>query len=151
MAEAGRPSIHASSVLIGARAVLVRGPAGSGKSQLALALLESGIAIFARLVADDRVYVEAVHGRLLARPAPELAGLIEVRGLGIRRLPYEGVAVVSQVVDLAAADAARLPDKAAETTVISGVRLPRIAVEPDCDPLPLVLASLTTECALREN
>jgi HPr kinase/phosphorylase len=151
MAEARQPSIHASSVLIGARAILVRGPTGSGKSRLALALLQSGPTVFTRLIGDDRVLVEAAHGRLLVRPVPELAGLIEVRGLGIRRLPYEGVAVVSQVIDLAAADAARLPDKAAEATVISGVRLARIAAAADCDPLPMVLASLATECGLREN
>ena len=77
-------------MLVGARAVLIRGPAGSGKSRLALALLHAakqGLMPFARLVADDRAHVEAAHGRLLVRPAPALAGLIEVRGLGIRRLP----------------------------------------------------------------
>src|ERR1700719_3482526 len=106
------PSIHASAVLVGARAVLIRGPSGAGKSRLALALLraaESGRPGFARLVSDDRSHLEAQHGRLLVRPAPELAGLIEVRGLGIRRLPYEPVAVVGLVVDLAASDAERLP------------------------------------------
>ena len=85
------PTIHASAVLVGARAVLIRGPSGSGKSRLALALLHAaaqGLIPFARLVADDRAHVEAAHGRLLVRPAEALAGLIEVRGLGIRRVPY---------------------------------------------------------------
>ena len=70
-------SIHASAVLVGARAVLIRGPSGSGKSRLALALLHAarqGLLPFARLVADDRAHVEAAHGRLLVRPAPALAG-----------------------------------------------------------------------------
>jgi HPr kinase/phosphorylase len=154
MTQVDRPSIHASSVLIGASAVLVRGPAGSGKSQLVLALLEAattGQLLFARLVSDDRTIIEAVHGRVLARPVPELAGLIEVRGLGIRRLPYEPVAVVSRVIDLAASDAARLPDKDAEVTVISGIELPRIAPAPGRDPLPCVLAALTTDNGLEEN
>ena len=106
------PTIHASAVLVGAKAALIRGTAGAGKSQLALLLVEAaraGALPFARLVADDRVHVEARACRLLVRPAPELAGLIEVRGLGIRRLPYEPAAVVGLVVDLGAADADRLP------------------------------------------
>lgn len=141
------PTIHASAVLIGARAVLIRGPAGSGKSRLALALIDaasSGRLTFARLVADDRAQIEARHGRLLVRPAPSLAGLIEVRGLGIRRLPYEALAVVGLVIDLAAADAERLPAAAARRTRIDGIALPRLAVAPGIDPLPLLLACLRT-------
>lgn len=139
------PTIHACAVLVGAHAVLVRGPAGGGKSRLALALLQAadaGLIRFARLVADDRTHVEAAHGRLLARPAPELAGLIEVRGLGIRRVPYEPVAVVSLVVDLAADDSPRLPDE--DMVTIEGVMLPRLAVPVGEDPLPLVAAALAT-------
>src|SRR5262249_47477724 len=100
------PTIHASAVLVGVRAVLIRGPAGSGKSRLALALVQAGghTLPFTRLVGDDRVRVGATHGRLLVRPAEALAGLIEVRGLGIRRVPHEPLAVAGLVVDLAAAD-----------------------------------------------
>ena len=83
---------------------------------------------FARLVADDRAHVEAHAGRLLVRPAPALAGLIEIRGLGIRRLAFEPVAAVGLVVDLAAEDAARHPGPEAGKTVIAGVSLPRLAV-----------------------
>jgi len=141
------PSVHASAVLVGARAALIRGPSGAGKSQLALALLhaaERGLLPFAMLVADDRSHLEPRHGRLLVRPAGELAGLIEVHGLGIRRVPYEPVAVVGLVVDLAAADAARLPTSAAEQVTIEGVALARLAVAAGADPLPLVRAALTT-------
>ena len=67
------------------------------------------------------------HGRLLVRPAPKLAGLIEVRGLGIRQLPYEPVAVVGLVIDLNAAGT-RLPDKAELQTAISGITLPRLSI-----------------------
>ncbi|HYW60410.1 MAG TPA: serine kinase [Xanthobacteraceae bacterium] len=143
------PTVHASAVLAGARAVLIRGPSGAGKSRLALALLmaaQDGQLAFARLVADDRCHLEAHHGRLLVRPAAELAGLIEVHGLGIRRLPHEPVAVVGLVVDLAAADAERLPD-AGQRASIAGIEVSRLAVAPDADPLPLVLAALTTERA----
>jgi HPr kinase/phosphorylase len=139
------PSVHASAVLVGARAVLIRGPSGAGKSRLARALVDAvktGELAFAMLVADDRSHLEPQHGRLLVRPAPELAGLIEVHGLGIRRLPYEPVAVVGLVVDLAAADAERLPAPAAGRVTIDGIALTRLAVAPGADPLPLVLAAL---------
>jgi HPr kinase/phosphorylase len=140
------PSIHASAVLIGARAVLIRGPAGSGKSRLALALLNAarqGLLPFARLVADDRAHVEAGHhGRLLVRPAPTLAGLIEVRGLGIRRLPHEPLAVAGLVVDLGQPDVERLPEPAQREAEIEGITLPRLAVAVGSDPLPVVLAYL---------
>ena len=139
------PSIHASAVLAGPKAVLIRGASGCGKSRLAWKLIEAaaqGTLPFARLVADDRAYIEARHGRLLVRPAPVLAGLLEIRGLGIRRLPYEPAAVVGLVVDLAAADAARLPDPAALTATLAGVRLPRLPVPPGEAALPAVLAFL---------
>ena len=131
------PSIHASAVLIGARAVLIRGPAGSGKSRLALALLSAarqGLLPFARLVADDRAHVEAAHGRLLVRPAPALAGLIEVRGLGIRRVPHEPLAVVGLVVELGQPDAERLPEPAQRQAEIEGITLPRLAVAAGAGP-----------------
>ena len=142
------PSVHASAVLASARAVLIRGPAGSGKSRLALAIIEAaqtGLLPFARLVGDDRVHLEPCHGRLLARPAPALAGMIEVRGLGIRRMPNEPRAVVGLVVDLAAEDAERMP--ACGDAIIAGIALPRLAVAPGVEPLPAVLATLTTAAA----
>jgi HPr kinase/phosphorylase len=135
-------SVHASAVLVGARAVLIRGPAGAGKSRLALTLLDAaatGLLLFARLIGDDRVHLEACHGRLLVRPAAALAGLIEVRGVGIRRVPHEPVAVVGWVVDLAAA-AERLPGAGDRETLIGEIRLPRLAVAAGSDPLPAVLA-----------
>jgi hypothetical protein len=142
------PSVHASAVLVGARAVLIRGPSGAGKSRLALALLgaaKSGQLPFAMLVADDRSHLDPRHGRLLVRPAPELRGLIEVHGLGIRRLPWEPVAAVGLVVDLAAPDGGRLPAPASQTATIDGIELARLAVAPGADPLPLVIAALSTE------
>jgi len=139
------PTIHASAVLVGARAVLVRGPSGAGKSRLVLDLIEAsarGRLAFARLVADDRVHVEAVHDRVIVRPPLALAGLLEVRGLGILQLPFEPVAAVGLVVDLGAA-APRLPEAAHRRAEIAGVTVRRVAVAPGCDPLPLVLAAAT--------
>jgi HPr kinase/phosphorylase len=135
------PTIHASAVLVGARAVLIRGASGAGKSRLALALLRGHPSpSFARLVGDDRVHLQPSHGRLLVRPAPALAGLIEIRGVGIRRLPFEPVAVVGLVVDLASPEAERLPDDLEAT--IAGLRLPRLAVAAGTEPLWLVLERL---------
>ena len=139
--------MHASAVLVGHRAILIRGPSGAGKSRLALALIQAadgGQLNFARLVADDRVELEACHGRLLARPPATLAGLIEVRGLGIRRLEHEPVAVIGLVVDLAATAAQRLPEAPERETLISGIKLPSLPIAPGFDPLPAVLAILLT-------
>lgn len=135
-------SIHASAVLVGHRGVLIRGPSGAGKSRLVLALLRE--APFARLIGDDRLRLEAVHGRLLMRPVPALQGLIEVRGLGIRELPFEPVAVAHLVVDLAAPDADRLPQPEALAARIEGIALLRLPVAPGDDALTPLLACLRT-------
>jgi HPr kinase/phosphorylase len=140
-------TIHASAVLVGARAVLIRGPSAAGKSRLALELIEAaraGALLFARLVGDDRVHLETAGGRLLARPAAALAGLIEVRGVGLLRVAHEPSAIVGLVVDLAAADAARLPERGKRKTDIDGIGLPRLAVAPGEAALPLVLAYINS-------
>jgi serine kinase of HPr protein (carbohydrate metabolism regulator) len=133
--------------MVGNRAVLIRGPSGSGKSRLAFDLIlagRTGQISPAILVGDDRVHLAVHDGRLVVRPAPSLAGLIEIRGLGIRRCAFAGEAVVGLVVDLAAGDAERLPSRAALQTFIHGVEIPRIPVEAGFQPLPLVVAALTT-------
>jgi HPr kinase/phosphorylase len=148
--DPGNSTIHATAVLTGAKATLIRGPTGSGKSQLAWSLIkagENGFLTFARLIADDRTLLENRSGRLLVRPARELAGMIEIRGLGIQRVEFEPVAVVGIIVDLDAGDAARLPEQEASNAVISGVKLPRLAVAAGTAPLPLVLAALRTRPA----
>ena len=146
MPEPAGETVHASCVLVGARALLIRGPAGSGKSRLALALIDAaraGVAPFARLVADDRVRLAAVHGCLIASAPEAIRGLIEVRGLGIRRIEHEPRAVVGLVIDLASKDTARLPEPAAAACEVLEVRLPRLPVAPE-DPLPIVLACFST-------
>ena len=140
-------TIHASAVLVGAHAVLIRGAAGFGKSSLAFALIragETGALPLTRLIGDDRVRLEAAHGRLLVRPAEALEGRIEVRGLGIRRVPFERVAVVGLVVDLGAIDAERLPPADSALAELAGVTLPRLGVAPGADPISLVFAALRT-------
>lgn len=132
-------TIHGSMVLVGSRGVLVRGPSGSGKSRLALVLIDGsprpGLPA-ARLVADDRVQLAESHGRLVARPPEVLAGLIELRGVGIVARPFEPAAIVRLVVDLSAPDAARMPDPEVCRATVGGVILPRLAVAEGVDPLP---------------
>jgi HPr kinase/phosphorylase len=139
-------SIHASAVRVGDRAVLIRGPSGAGKSRLAFDLIlaaRAGQIPPAVLVGDDRVHLQASSGQLVVRPVRELAGLIEIRGLGIRGCAFAAEAVVSLVVDLCAEDAERLPPPEALLTQVSGIRIPRIPVGAGYAALPMVLAALT--------
>jgi HPr kinase/phosphorylase len=143
--ETTSSSVHASAVLVGARAVLIRGPSGAGKSRLALELIEAaraGSLLFARLVGDDRVHLQAAGQRLLVRPAETLGGLIEVRGIGIMRVPYEPCAVVGLAVDLGA-EAERWPEPEKRQIEIAGITLPRLAVAANAAALSPVLAILT--------
>ena len=143
----GGASVHASAVKVGTLAVLIRGPSGSGKSRLAFDLImagRAGVVERAVLVGDDRVHLATVGGEIEVRPAPVLAGLIEIRGLGIRRCDFVDRAAIGLVVDLDAEDAERLPAADSLKTTISGVELPRIPVGRGYSPLPLVVAALTT-------
>jgi HPr kinase/phosphorylase len=147
MTDTTGASVHASAVLVDNRAVLIRGPSGTGKSRLAFDLIlagRSGQIPPAVLVGDDRVHLETVGGQLIVRPARELMGLIEIRGLGIRRCDFAEEAIVGLVVDLSAADAERLPPPESFQIRLNGVKIPRIPVGSAYSALPLVVASLTT-------
>jgi HPr kinase/phosphorylase len=142
----GGTSIHASAVLVGDHAVLIRGPSGSGKSRLAFDLLLAGRAGQigpATLVADDRVRLQLHAGKLMASPVAALAGLIEVRGLGVRRCSFVADVPVGLIVDLNAADAERLPSPETLQTRVYGILIPRIPVKQGFSGLPLVIAALT--------
>jgi HPr kinase/phosphorylase len=123
-------TIHGDALLIGEHGVLVRGASGAGKSALTLALVAAAEQrrTFSRLIGDDRVELVARHGRLIARPHSAIAGLIESRGLGILRIPYEPAGVIRLVVDLLDATAAppRFPPEGSLETQICGVVLPRL-------------------------
>lgn len=117
--------LHATTVAIGGRAVLLRGASGSGKSDLALRLIDAG----ARLVADDRSELRRDGGAVLVSAPATIAGLVEARGLGILRLDSLAVARLSLIVDLVAPEAIdRLPEKRSEA--ILGISLPLIALAP---------------------
>lgn len=118
-------TVHASAVLLGETGILIRGASGSGKSSLALELLRADPKR-ARLVADDRVILSSVHGRLLADVPQALAGLLEVRGLGLVKLPHIAPILIRLIVDIVpAADCPRLPEEAQERAAIGGLSLPR--------------------------
>ena len=147
MTSGASASIHASAVRVGEYAILIRGPSGAGKSRLAFELMMAGRATQippSVLVGDDRVHLEVSGHQLVVRPAATLAGLIEVRGLGIRRCQIDHQPDICLGNEVAAADAERLPSAAARSVRISGVELPRIPVTVGFSPLPLVLAVLTT-------
>lgn len=151
--ELGQETLHASCVLLDEAGVLIRGASGSGKSALCLALLDRSFleGRHARLVGDDRIRLEAHHGRLVARPHPALAGLIEIRGLGLRRLAaHAPAAVVRLVVDLVA-EAERLPTEASATALLLGVAVPRLALEPRHPREYLIREALRSGVAMRTH
>ena len=119
---ADRP-IHASSVLIDGRVVLLAGRSGSGKSDLALRLIDRG----ALLVADDYTLLEPRDGVLYASAPATIAGRIEVRGVGIADMAFAGEGPVALLVNLDAPPV-RLPDEPLPTTGIRGIGIPTLAL-----------------------
>ena len=117
--------LYGTSVAIGGEGVLLQGPSGSGKSDLALRLIDEG----ARLVSDDQTEVQRSGNDLTMRAPLALAGLIEARGLGIMRVPHLAEAPLRLVVELASDVAIeRLPY--ARHRTIEGVAVPVIALDP---------------------
>ncbi len=125
--------VHATCVAIrhepGWSAVLLRGPSGAGKSSLALRLIDAGW----RLVSDDQTVLRRTREAIVASPPPRLAGLLEVRGLGIVRLAGLAEAPVRLVVDLVPADQLERLPRPGECDLL-GAAVARLALAPD-DPL----------------
>lgn len=118
-------TIHGTIVDIEGAGVLLRGPSGAGKSDLALRLIDGG----AVLVADDRITLSETGGNVVAAAPETIAGKLEVRGLGIVRLPFQVSSAVRLVVDLVGgASVERLPNAA--ETVLLGVALPVLNLAP---------------------
>jgi serine kinase of HPr protein (carbohydrate metabolism regulator) len=117
--------LHASCVQVHGVGVILLGPSGSGKSDLALQLIDAG----GRLVADDQLAVERLADRLFGRPAASLAGLLEVRGFGIVRLPWCEPSPLGLAVRLdRSGQLERLPEPGSYEVL--GLHLPQIRLDP---------------------
>ncbi|HEY1735326.1 MAG TPA: HPr kinase/phosphatase C-terminal domain-containing protein [Methylovirgula sp.] len=134
-----KDSLHANALVFEGTGLLIRGAARAGKSSLSFALLklaeDKGLAC--RLVGDDRILVERQDGRLIARGHPAIQGMIEKRGEGIVRVPFETEVVLQLVIDLLPPD--ELGQSQAQQAEICGVKLPR---------LPLAAGGSSYDCAL---
>ncbi|HEU5047810.1 MAG TPA: HPr kinase/phosphatase C-terminal domain-containing protein [Rickettsiales bacterium] len=140
--------VHASCVAIHSKGVLLFGEPGSGKSDLALRLIDRG----AVLVSDDRVNLRKEGEHLIAKAPENIAGLMEIRGLGIMRLTMESdvpVCLAVQLVDRRVVD--RLP--VAETFECLGMHIPQIRLSPFDASAPIriemALASLQDKNMMR--
>lgn len=116
-------TIHASTVAFDGRAVLISGPSGSGKSDLALRLIDRGFS----LVSDDQTIVRRQGERLVATAPATIAGKLEVRGIGIVEMEALADVPVALIVELTS-DFARLPDDDRQRQLL-GVSLPLITVD----------------------
>lgn len=115
---------QATCVAIGDRAILIEGAPGSGKSELALALMDRG----AVLIGDDGVLIEKRGSTLVAKPHPNTRGLLEVRNLGLLSFPVRDAAAVALVITLDE-HAPRFVEQA-EWAVRVGVGIPMLRLSP---------------------
>jgi len=117
--------MQASAVVISGRALLIEGPPGSGKSSLALALIDRG----AGLIGDDAVTIIRSGNQLIVSPPPNIAGLIELRGIGLVRLPVAAPAPAALILTLGGPLTDRLPETLPHRT-IAGLEVPALAFDP---------------------
>jgi serine kinase of HPr protein (carbohydrate metabolism regulator) len=136
-------TLHATTVAIDGRAVLISGPSGSGKSDLALRLLDRGFA----LVSDDQTFFRVSDGRLIASAPPTIRGKLEVRGIGIVDVESIADVPVALVVELTS-DMRRLPDDSRERTVLD-VKVPLVSVDAMTASAPSKVAMALDRLGLR--
>jgi HPr kinase/phosphorylase len=129
--------VHATAVAVGGNAILLRGPPGTGKSDLALRLIDGG----ARLVADDQAELRRVGKQILVAAPTAIAGLIEVRGLGIVRINAIDEAPLAMLADLVpSAEVERLPESRFEEVLGIAIRLIALAAFEASAPAKVRLA-----------
>ena len=116
--------VHATAIAIEGNAILLRGPPGAGKSDLALRLIDGG----ARLVTDDQAELRRADEHILVRAPAAIADLIEVRGVGILRVNAVAEAPLALLVDLVpSAEVERLPESRFEEVLGLAIRLIALA------------------------
>src|SRR4051812_47834062 len=116
-------TVHASTVAVEGRAVLITGPSGAGKSDLTLRLLDRGFT----LVSDDQTIVRREGDQLIASAPPTIAGKLEIRGIGIVEMDTVNNVPVALLVELTS-DIQRLPDDSRERPIL-GVSLPLVSID----------------------
>lgn len=132
MAVISSETLHATTVAIDGRAVVIEGASGAGKSDLALRLIDRG----ARLVSDDRSLLVRVGATLVARAPERMAGRIEVRGVGLAEVPHMAEALVELLVRLDP-DPPRLPERRRRT--IAGVEVRTLTIDPRAASAPIAV------------
>lgn len=140
MALVSSETIHASCVSIDGRAVLIEGRSGTGKSDLALRLIDRGAA----LISDDYTVLLRRGSDLIARPPDTLAGKIEIRGIGILDVPHQTDIPVAMLVVITDTPP-RMP-AGGRKRVLAGVAVREIAL-PSLEPS----APIKVEWALRHR
>lgn len=133
---------HATAVAIGEQAILILGESGAGKSDLALRLIDRG----ATLVSDDQVSLTIDEGRLMAAAPEKIAGLMEVRGLGIMPMAYRSPMPVSLIIELASS-LERMPEP--RTRDLCGAAIPTVALDPFEASAPIKAALALGQWGLR--
>jgi HPr kinase/phosphorylase len=151
--------LHATCLDIGGRGVLIQGCPGAGKSDLAIRLIDQpglgiagGLPQTARLVADDQVVIRRLAAGLVASPPEKLRGLIEIRGLGILKIPYCPETILRLIVTLRRSeDIERMPQPTDLMGKILGVGLPRISLDPRSASAPARLRAALDALSVDER
>lgn len=133
MAALSSETLHASTVAIKGRAVMICGPSGSGKSDLALRLIDRG----ARLVSDDYTIAKRSGGILIATPPDTIAGKMEVRGIGLVDMAHVRDVPVGLIVELF--DTVHRMPTDLPVRMVAGVEVPVIRITPHHCSAPIKL------------
>lgn len=142
-------NVHATAIAFGNRGVLIRGAPGSGKSELALRMIDNlGFGrgtkpLRAKLIADDQVLLAREGSEIVMRAPKTISGKMEIRGIGIIALPTKSKAKLVLVIDLKPqAEIERMPHQADCLTDILGLNIALYSIDPTASSAPSIIRSL---------